>query len=79
MIELSPHQFVFLYLLVFLVGIFGVWLAAEAIRRRRERLSRRRQLQCRLCGKQFEDRSPEELPRCPHCGSRNERRLPSHF
>jgi len=79
MISLSPDQFVFLYLLIFLAGIFTVWIASEMIRRNRERQSRRHSVRCRLCGHEFEDRSAEELPLCPRCGSRNERGEAAHF
>ena len=73
MIYLSSDQFVFIYLLVFLAGIFVVWVTYEMIRRSRDKHLTQYHLQCRLCGVEFEDRTSVELPRCPHCGNFNER------
>ena len=74
MINLELPWLVFVYLLVFLVAIFFVWIAYEMVRRFRERNSLRHRLQCGICGMEYEDRSTEELPHCPRCGSLNERR-----
>lgn len=73
MIYLSPDHFVFIYLLVFLAGIFLVWVSYEMIRWSREKQSYNHHLHCRLCGSEFEDRTATEVPRCPHCGNLNER------
>jgi DNA-directed RNA polymerase subunit RPC12/RpoP len=78
MIPVSLTGFVFVYLLVFLAGIFGIWIAYEMVRRRRQIQCMQRRLQCRMCGMEFENRNdhaiPEEpgLVRCPRCGARNE-------
>lgn len=73
MIDLGLSWLVFAYLLVFLAAIFSVWIAYEMVRKFRDRNSLRYRLQCGICGMEYEDRSQVELPRCPRCGSLNER------
>jgi rubrerythrin len=53
--------------------IFGLWLLNEYRHQRREKAAFRHVLRCSACSFQFEDRSEVLLPRCPHCGSLNER------
>jgi rRNA maturation endonuclease Nob1 len=74
MIRIALPWLVFAYLLVFLAAIFSVWIAYEFVRRIRETRSQRHRLQCVLCGMLFEDRTEVGLPRCPRCGSLNERK-----
>lgn len=73
MIRIALPWLVFAYLLVFLALIFTVWIAYEMVRRFREVREARHRLQCAICGMLYEDRSREPLPRCPRCGSLNER------
>jgi uncharacterized paraquat-inducible protein A len=73
MIRLGLAELVFLYLLVFLAAIFAVWIAYEMVRRVRENRSRHGWLRCAVCSMEFEDRTSAALPRCPRCGSLNER------
>ena len=73
MIRLSLPWLVFVYLLVFLSAIFFFWIAYEMVRRFREKRVLRHRLQCAICGMEYEDRTTAVLPRCPRCGSLNER------
>lgn len=73
MIRVELPWLVFAYLLVFLAAIFAVWIAYEMVRRFREARELRHRLQCAVCGMLFEDRTKAPLPRCPRCGSLNER------
>jgi predicted Zn-ribbon and HTH transcriptional regulator len=73
MIRVDLAELVFLYLLVFLAAILAVWIAYEMVRRIRESRSRHGRVRCAVCGMEFEDRTPATLPRCPRCGSLNER------
>ncbi|MFV0415433.1 MAG: hypothetical protein ACK5NG_03605 [Chthoniobacterales bacterium] len=84
MIPVSPSGFVFIYLFIFLAGIFFFWITYDLMlkKRRSENLSRR--IQCRLCGMEFENFDEEQnydagknkdglpLP-CPRCGALTER------
>jgi rRNA maturation endonuclease Nob1 len=73
MIRVDLADLVFLYLLVFLAAILTVWIAYEMVRRVRENRSRHGRLRCAVCAMEFEDRTSAVLPRCPRCGSLNER------
>lgn len=73
MIRLSLPWLVFLYLLIFLTAIFVVWTAYEMVRKFRENRAMRHRLRCMICGMEYEDRTRTVLPRCPRCGSLNER------
>ena len=73
MIRVSLSALVTIYLLLFLAAVFLVWLSSEWNRRRREKRALRYRLRCVICGLEFEDRSDALLPRCPRCGSLNER------
>jgi len=54
-------------------GGFLLWIFGEWNRRRRERHALRYRLRCAICAFEFEDRTAALLPRCPRCGSLNER------
>lgn len=73
MIRLEIHTLVFVYVLVFLAAIFAVWIPYAMVRRFRESRSVRGRIKCAVCGMEFEDRTSTSLPRCPSCGSLNER------
>ena len=73
MIRASLSMLVFVYLGLFLAVIFGNWIVWNIGRLRRERQALRHRLRCALCSFEFEDRSTDLLPRCPRCGSLNER------
>jgi hypothetical protein len=73
MIHASLTMLVFVYLGVFLALIFGNWIVWNLGRLRREKGALRHRLRCTLCSFEFEDRSNDLLPRCPRCGSLNER------
>jgi hypothetical protein len=73
MINSSLTTLVFVYLGIFLALIFGNWIAWNISRLRAERQALRHRLRCGLCSFEFEDNSDDLLPRCPRCGSLNER------
>ncbi len=73
MIRVSLTFLIFVYLLLFLVGIFSVWLLYEWRRHRTTRRVMQFRVKCAICGLGFEDREANPLPRCPRCGSLNER------
>jgi DNA-directed RNA polymerase subunit RPC12/RpoP len=64
---------VFIYLFVFLAAVFSLWIAYEWLRVRREKETLRYRVQCTICASIFEDKTNTLLPRCPLCGSLNER------
>src|SRR5207249_9854445 len=72
-IRVSLAVLVTIYLLVFLAAVFLLWIVGEWNRRRRERRALRYRLRCVICAFEFEDRTDALLPRCPRCGSLNER------
>jgi hypothetical protein len=73
MIRVSLTMMVFVYLGSFLALIFGNWIVWNVSRLRRERQALRHRLRCALCSFEFHDPSDDPLPRCPRCGSLNER------
>ena len=73
MIRLSLTYIVFIYLILFLMAIGIVWSAYILARPRHEKDALRSRVRCHICAFEFEDRSNEELPRCPRCESLNER------
>ncbi len=73
MIHVSLSLLIFIYLGVFLTVIFSAWLRYEWVRRRRENRALRHRLRCAICALEFEDATTDLLPRCPRCGSLNER------
>ena len=73
MIQVSLTVLIFLYLGLMLGLIFGAWILSSWQRQRRENRAFRNVFRCGLCGFEFEDQSRTLLPRCPRCGSLNER------
>jgi len=73
MIRVSLDELIFIYLLVFLAAILSAWIAYEMVRKFREKRLGRSQVRCAVCAMEFEDRTSAMLPRCPRCGSLNER------
>jgi hypothetical protein len=73
MISVSLSYLVLIYLLIMLGPIFGAWFFSEWRRQRRERAAFRHVMRCALCAYEFEDKTTTLLPRCPNCGSLNER------
>ncbi|HEX4085960.1 MAG TPA: hypothetical protein VHY22_13685 [Chthoniobacteraceae bacterium] len=73
MIHTSLTMMVFVYLGIFLTVIFSNWIVWNIGRLRRERRALRHRLRCAICSFEFEDGSSDLLPRCPRCGSLNER------
>jgi hypothetical protein len=78
-IRVSLAALVTIYLLVFLAAVFLLWIFGEWNRRRRERRALRYRLRCVICAFEFEDRTTALLPRCPRCGSLNERLRPEQI
>ena len=74
MIRVSLPMLVFIYLAMLLATVFAAWIVHEWRRQRRERLAFRHVIRCGICMCEFEDKTGAELPRCPTCGSLNERR-----
>jgi len=72
-IRVSLAALVTIYLLLFLAAVFLFWIVGEWNRRRRERRALQHRLRCVICAFEFEDRTDALLPRCPRCGSLNER------
>ena len=79
MIPIELSWLVFVCLLVFLAGIFFVWIGYEVARRKASNRSVRNRLRCRVCSMDFGDDSPSTLATCPRCGSLNERIKPAFF
>jgi hypothetical protein len=73
MIHASLAMLVFVYLGGFLALVFGNWIAWNIGRTRRERESLRHRLRCMLCSFEYENPTSDDLPKCPRCGSLNER------
>lgn len=73
MIPVTLSALIFSYLALMLALIFGAWIISTWRRQRRERLAFRHVLRCGICACEFEDRTSTLLPRCPRCGSLNER------
>ncbi len=73
MIRVSLTVLIFIYLFLFLAAIFGQWLWNDLRRKRRENRAVRHRLRCTICSCEFQDDTGELLPRCPRCGSLNER------
>ena len=73
MIRVELPVLVFIYLFVFMAAVFSLWIAYEWLRVRRQKETLRYRVQCTICASIFEDRTNTLLPRCPQCGSLNER------
>lgn len=74
MIRVSLTFLIFLYLGGFLLAVFSLWFVFEWRRQRRERKAVKHRVRCSLCSFEFDDATEDTLPRCPRCGSLNERR-----
>jgi rubrerythrin len=72
-IRVSLAALVTIYLLLFLAAVFLFWIVGEWKRGRRARRALEYRVRCVLCAFEFEDRTDTLLPRCPRCGSLNER------
>ena len=73
MIGASLSVLIFFYLFAFLAVVFTVWIATGLARKRREKQALRHRLCCTMCSCEFEDATETLLPRCPRCGTLNER------
>ena len=73
MIRVSLTVLIFIYLFIFFNAVFFSWLWNIWHRSRREKLALRHRLRCAICAFEFEDATDTLLPRCPRCGSLNER------
>lgn len=73
MIQISLSYLVLIYLVLMLAPVLCAWIANEWRRHRRERAAFRHVLRCNICAFSFQDKSGTLLPRCPRCGSLNER------
>ena len=73
MIRVNLTILAFIYVFAFLSVIFVAWVANEYRRIRREKLALRFRLRCVICAFEFSDETSTLLPRCPRCGSLNER------
>lgn len=73
MISVTLSYLVLIYLVIMLGPILCAWLFTEWRRQRRERAAFRHVMRCTLCAFEFEDDTSTLLPRCPRCGSLNER------
>jgi predicted Zn-ribbon and HTH transcriptional regulator len=72
-IRVTLSGLVFVYLATSLGGVLISWLLHTWRKRRREAAVLRHRLRCTICSLEFEDRTSTLLPRCPRCGSLNER------
>ena len=77
MIRVSLTTVIFIYLAVFLNTVFLIWFRWNWHRAKLARQAFRHRLRCTLCAFDFEDTTATLLPRCPRCGSLNERFRPS--
>ena len=73
MFEISLPNIIVAYLVVTLALLFGIWVAQDWARKRREKRNRRFRLVCNICGVSYEDRSRDPIPPCPNCKALNER------
>lgn len=73
MIRVELSAMVFIYLFVSLAAVLSLWIVYEWLGRRKEKEALRYRVQCSICATIFEDKSEILLPRCPRCGSSNER------
>ena len=71
-IELPTLIFIYLFLSVIVIG--GLWLFDGWRVQKRKKQALRYAVRCTICASIFEDKTNELLPRCPRCGSLNERR-----
>ena len=72
MISIPLPWLVFTALIVFLAGIFFVWICYEIARKRQAAKGRKNLIRCHLCAREFFAEKLDSLPQCPYCGSPNE-------
>lgn len=72
MIRIPLPWLVFTGLLIFLAGIFFVWICYEIARRFKDSKMQRSRIRCRICSFDFKADRQSPLPRCPQCGGLNE-------
>lgn len=73
MFQISLPNIIVTYLMVTLAILFGIWLASDWRRKRRDKRHHRYRLVCNICGVPYEDRSRDPIPPCPNCAALNER------
>ncbi|MFV1993890.1 MAG: hypothetical protein ACC661_00525 [Verrucomicrobiales bacterium] len=73
MIQLSLTEIIVIYLFAILTVLMSVWVLGDMLRKRRQRKALQYKILCAICGTVYEDRSDNALPKCPECGSVNER------
>jgi len=73
MIRVSFSLLILIYLSALLSIIFCAWLWNNLVTRKRREKSLQNRLRCTSCSLEFTDSSQTALPRCPRCGSLNER------
>ena len=79
MISIPLPWLVFTALIIFLAGIFFVWICYEIARNLQAAKDRKDRIRCHLCAREFIAEKTANLPRCPHCGSPNEHISPRLF
>jgi len=79
MIGLSAQAIFALYVIVFLAGVFALWIASAVARNSRLRRAMRHRVRCVLCAFECDATSPDGLVRCPRCGALNECVSQSHL
>ena len=73
MISVTLDYLVLIFLLLMLAPIVFAWVLDGWRWRRRQRDAFRHVLRCSMCAWEYEDATENPLPRCPACGSLNER------
>jgi hypothetical protein len=73
MIEMPLPWLVFSALLIFLAGIFLVWIGYELFKRSQERQRHQNWIRCRLCAFRFQGEVDKDLQICPQCGASNDK------
>ncbi len=73
MFQISLPNIIVAYLVAILAIVFGLWIASDWVRKRRDRRNRRFRLVCNICGWPYQDKSRDPIPPCPQCGALNER------
>lgn len=76
MIRVPFETMVFCYLFGALVAVAASWAWHGWRARRAAARERRFRLRCARCALEWEDPAAGPLPKCPRCGSVNERTLP---
>ena len=74
MIRVELPVLIFIYICAFAAVICGLWLFEGWQRQKRRKQALRYAVRCTICASIFEDKTTDPLPRCPRCGSLNERR-----